>query len=91
MTDRETLAVKVMGITPDRAAQLFLWNPLTDANATLECLGKFKNVSCVAPPTYPEGAGGWEIYVDGKYYATHRDFKIAACRAMIAAVEGRAE
>ena len=95
MTDRETietLAEKVMGIAHDRAAQLVLWNPLTDANATLECLGKINHWSC----DNMRDAHYFTVYIyDGHgnllAHAKHLDFKTAACRAMIASVEGRAK
>ena len=86
MTDRETiqmLAEKVMGIAPAVAAQLFLWNPLTDANATLECLERMDSWSRI----------GSKVDVCWKsckwFRSSCNDFKIDACRAMIAAVEGR--
>ena len=88
MTDRrtiETLAVDVMGIAPAVAAQLVLWNPLTDANATLECLGRFEQWEMRQP-------GACQVWRDGKCFFEFAETPLrAACRAMIAAVEGRAE
>ena len=95
MTGRETiemLAEKVMGIAHDRAAQLVIWNPLTNANDTLECLGKMRYWSCDNMRDAPY----FTVYIyDGHgnvlAHATHRYFKNAACMAMIASVEGRDE
>jgi len=95
MTDRETietLAEKVMGIAHDRAAQLVLWNPLINASNTLECLGKTSYWSCDNMRDAPD----YTVYIyDGHgnvlAHAKHPYFTIAACRAMIASVGGRAK
>jgi len=88
MTDRETietLAEKVMGMTPAAAAQLVVWNPLTEANATLECLGRFERWELTEP-------GACQVWRDGKCFFEYDETPLrSACRAMIAAVEGRDE
>ena len=59
------------------------WNPLTDANATLECLERMDSWARI----------GSKVDVCWKsckwFRSSCNDFKIDACRAMVAAVEGR--
>ena len=61
------------------------WDPLTDANATLECLGRFERWELTEP-------GACQVWRDGKCFFEYDETPLrSACRAMIAAVEGRDE